>query len=310
MKRELNSAIYGRKIGEVMLFREMANHFNAPGRCTYVEEVHGKKGWVEFHSLFSPNPKTVELGDLLLFTYDEYKRELRICTMQAKYKKGGFRKFLHCRGNVFQWELLYSKPTIKNKSGSCFPPHILNFRADYDSITAYGVFYHDVYHHDIDFLYTIPYYFRPARSPRGPISNSSRAFQFICPIAAKGSMTSCAVGIATHEALSTCSIDVFEDQVLRCKVGAPIEEKSEIQKWALDFLAHMRGRADHPEVIDVILRAYDFFPQESVSRSLEYFNSFPATLIVVTNSKQYEDSCGMFSFSNAFMSDRGDSEKI
>ena len=290
MKRELNAAIRGRKIGEVMLFREMANQFNAPGRCTYVEEVHGNKGRVEFRSLFSLGPKTVELGDLLLFTYDEYKRELRICTMQAKYKKGRFQKFLHCRGDIFQWELLYTKPTITNKNGSHFPPHILNFRADYDSITAYGVFYHDAYQHAIDFLYTMPYLFKPVRWPRGPISGGVRAFQFICPIAAKGSVKSCVRGIAPHEAFSICSIDAFEDQVLRCKVGAPIEKDSEIQKWALNLFAHMRNRADHPEVIDAILRAYEFFYRDTVSTKLEYSDSVPAALIVVTNSREYEDT--------------------
>lgn len=308
MKRELNAAIRGRKLGEVMLFREMADHFNAPGRCTYAEEVHGNKGWVEFRSLFSLKPKTVELGDLLLFTYDEHKRELRICTMQAKYKKERLRKFLHCRGDVSQWELLYSKPTVKNKNGGHFPPHILNFRKDYDSITAYGVFYHDRNHHEIDFLYTLPYYFRPAKFPRAPISNGSRAFQFTCPIGADGSMTSCTAGIDAHEAFSTCSIDVFEDQVLRCRVGAPIEKNSEIQKWALNFFAHLRARADHPEVVDTVLRAYDFIPHEPVSSGSEHFDSSPAALIVVTNTKQYEESCGMRFLNNTLMNDRSDYE--
>ena len=54
MKKELNMVINksGVKIEEVSLFREMSKQFNnyPVSRSTYVEEIHGRKGWVQFAS--------------------------------------------------------------------------------------------------------------------------------------------------------------------------------------------------------------------------------------------------------------------
>lgn len=294
MKREINIAIQGKTIGEIMLFREMANLFNAPGRGTYVEEVHGNKGRVEYKSIIASSTVTVELGDLLFFTFDKYSRELRICTMQVKYKDKRFKKFLHFRANIYQWELLYTKPTITNK-GNNFPPHILNFRADYDSITAYGIFYHDIYNHDIDFLYTVPYFIEPVHRPRHPLKNPYRTYQFNCPKGLSGS-ESCFSGINAQEAFSICSIDIFEDQVLQGKVGAPINDDKNMLEWVLNLFVRMKEQADHPEVIEEILRAYEFTSRGINSVNSKDFETFPAAMIVVTDSREYGEYHRQFSF--------------
>lgn len=110
MKNELNKAMLGKpNVGEVDLFREMANQFNNNliAKCTYVKEVHQRQ--VEFCSNITGKIEKRELGDLLLLTFDKAKRELRLCVLQAKYRKRAYRKFLSYSTDVFQWDLLYYK---------------------------------------------------------------------------------------------------------------------------------------------------------------------------------------------------------
>ena len=105
----------------------------------------------------------VEIGDLVLITYDRSRKELRICTLQAKYKKDSVTKFLRIkRLDVFQWELLKDRPNVIAASKKYkVPQNILNFNPKYKSISAYGIFYQDpVPNGDIDFLFTIPEYLK------------------------------------------------------------------------------------------------------------------------------------------------------
>lgn len=286
MKKELNLAIKGMSsIGEIELFREMAKQFNYNkiAKCTYVKEVH--KNYVEFESSISIRNVTRELGDLLFFTYDKSKKELRICVLQAKYRKGSYRKFLNCKADLYQWDLLYYKPDVHSKGKGCIPKNILNFRHDFKSITAYGIFYHDKLHKEVDFLYTLPELFYPSKLTPPP----SKTFYFNCPgncsprCCGSGSGCSHKIGATKNETLFTCSIDVFEKEILSCRIGAPIYDEN-IKKYALSLLSSMRGESDVPEVIEEILREYDF--NEGIEN--EFINGgHPSAIIVVIESKQY-----------------------
>lgn len=220
----------------------------------------------------------------MFFTYDTSNEELRICVLQAKYKKSSYRKFLNCRGDLYQWDLLYYKPDVYSKGKGGIPKNILNFRHDFKSITAYGVFYHDKPLNELDFLYTLPELFYPKN-----ITNpKSRAFSFNCPGSCKsccGSGGACCkkIGATENETLYTCSIDIFEKEILSCRIGAPIDDEN-IKKYALSLLSLMRGDSDNPEVIEEILRAYDF--NKDIQN--EFINDgHPAAIIVVTESEQY-----------------------
>ena len=138
--------ISGMKINEENLFMEMAREFNTTiSKSTYIKVIH--KSLIEFSSFYKVGGVAkVELGDLMLLTYDKATHELRICILQAKYKKGKYYYFLNFLADIFQWELLTEKPVINNKSKKfSFPPNILNFRNDYESITAYGFFTRIIY---------------------------------------------------------------------------------------------------------------------------------------------------------------------
>jgi len=178
MKKELNIAISDMpKVDEIVLFREMANQFNnnVIAKCTYVKEVH--KMMVEFYSNFKRGMQPKEIGDLLLLTFDKSTKKLRLCVLQTKYRRGSYRKFLNCKADIYQWELLYYKPDVYNKSRINIPKHILNFRHDYKSITAYGVFYYDKNLKMIDFLYALPELF----APKILVPSPSSTFVFNCP---------------------------------------------------------------------------------------------------------------------------------
>lgn len=289
MKNELNRNIIGiTNLREENLFREMANQFNnnVIAKCAYVKEVHNMK--VEFCSNITGNMEKRELGDLLLLTFDKSKKELRLCVLQAKYRKGTYRKFLSYRTDVYQWDLLYYKPDVYNKSSINIPKHILNFRCDYKSITAYGIFYHDKALNMIDFLYTLPEYFKPKN-----MMSSTSTFYYICPNLGVCNFSCCRCnkticptkqGGVPKETLFTCSMDIFEREVLHCKVGAPIDN-DDIRKYILGLLSEMKKDADKPEVIDEILRVYEYGYDTDLS-DYRYEDGHPAAIIIVTDSKK------------------------
>lgn len=294
MKKEINSAIAKltkTSVNEIILFREMARLFNhsSISRSTYVEEIHGNKGLVEFYSSYKGAIKRVELGDLLIITYNKARKEIRICILQAKYKKKKYYRFLNFMGNLFQWELLNTKPTIDDKSKFNFPSNILNFRTDYRSISAYGIFYYDNINGEIDFLYTMPEFIVPSSAPVIPVKYGSKGFHFRCPVKTGSPNRGCINGINDKEAISTCSIDMFEEQVLLGKVGSPLPKKSLLMNWCKQILLTMLDTADVPGVIEEILTDYSELSDlgESILDGRYNNMSSPAALIVVTDSEKY-----------------------
>lgn len=288
MKKEINVSVKGKKIDETTLFRAMANELNRNSSCTYVneyvEEIHGTKKLVIFESKILNEPKTVELGDLLLVTFDKETKELRICILQAKYKSGGYYTFLNFNANILQWELLKNKYTIKNKFSYNFPPNILNFRSDYKSITAYGIFYKDKAG-QIDFLYTLPIFIKPAKKIKKPLKNFIKSFHFRCPTGYCNPDPFRMRKNRTKETISTCSIETFEKQLLLGKIGAPINDP-QVKNWLLSILYIMKSKTSNPESIDTILNYFQFSNNLVADLSPTYF---PATLVVVTDSNKYKE---------------------
>ncbi len=159
---------------------------------------------------------------------------------------------------------------------------MLNFRNNYTSITAYGIFYHDNTG-SIDFLYTIPRYINSSTRITIPTARCIRAYRFNQPCTNPNS--SCTGGILPSEAISTCSVDTFEKQVLKCKIGTPIT--SSIAPYIVSLLNSMRSSAHDSSIIDELLNYID--------SNNEYFNETithdynPAALIVITDSSLIDD---------------------
>ena len=144
MKSNFNSRIPSLiRIDEVNLFGLMAELFNTShSKSTFVKKVHGRIGFVDYNSTILGGTKTVEIADLQLITCNRKTNEIRMCFIQAKYRRGNFRRFLTLSANLFQWELLKDKPDIIDTYHNGFPTNILNF-STYESITSFGIFYID-----------------------------------------------------------------------------------------------------------------------------------------------------------------------
>lgn len=286
MKKGLNKAVKAQNaVDEIFLFHAMANEFNNStfAKSTYVKEIHGNASHVEFSSNYKKGGVAVtELGDLLIFTFDKATKELRICIMQAKYKKQKYLNFLHFTANIFQWELLYNKPQITSKGSIPFPCNILNFQNAYKSISAYGIFYRDNVSGDVDFLYTIPENLKPYKFPLNRIKQGDRKFIFSCPHNLGSPNILCNKGMTPKETISTCSIDVFEDQVLQCRIGVPVNDNYSMMDWTLETLTKMKDRADDPRVISEVLEYFN----NHMNERPHSFEDTPAALVVITDSRK------------------------
>ena len=290
-----NSVQNGKNVNEVILFRTMEKYLKQVAvNCTYIE-THGK-GYVYYSSRFlNGNLKMVEIGDLVLITYDRSRKELRICTLQAKYKKDSVTKFLRIkRLDVFQWELLKDRPNVIAASKKYkVPQNILNFNPKYKSISAYGIFYQDpVPNGDIDFLFTIPEYLKNVR-PLTYITRKRkfRSFEINCiPCSCNQCIGNKNVN-NLEEVIVSGSMDVFEKALLSCKIGAVVDDKN-IENILL-FLKYLnvnfkKENGGSESAIDFILSEYQSISDRIVIED-KIDVKMPAALILVTDSGQYGD---------------------
>lgn len=281
MKKELNQAMANKQIDELSLFENMSYLLNTSvSRCTYVNNIHGKI-YVEYSSKIANSIKKVELGDLWIFTYEQAKKVLRMCIMQIKYRKRQYYRFLDFPINIYQWELLKDKPILKSCNFN-IPCQILNFQKEYESISAYGIFYHDNISKmkEIDFLYTLP----RCLNPKNPHKTSTiQSYEFICP-GGMGSPNLLCKEYNSKETLTTCSIDIFEKEILSARIGVPIN--GEMIRFVVTLLESMQDGADDASVIQRILS--DFNEDQNRNTASHFFYKknieFPQALVIVTDS--------------------------
>lgn len=282
MKTDFNNEIKATPvINEISLFRTMANGFNTNrSKGTFVEEVHGQKGFVEYYSNILGRIKKVEIADLMFITYNKSNREIRICFLQAKFKSKPCNGFLSFAGNIFQWELLSEKPDVSCKQGLHFPSNILNFaKGSYESITSYGVFYVDKAG-EIDFLYTLPMHLNPYNLK---VKRGITPFYFRTPMPYKCPDITCRIGINRNEVISTCSMDIFHEQMLLGKIGAPIN--TSIQRYIKQMIIKMRDNEPRNPLLNEIAERINV--EDFNGRDLENLGGdgyyYPHAIIIITN---------------------------
>ena len=281
MKTNLNKAMAKTRIDEISLFEKMSYLLNnSVSQCTYVNNIHGKI-YVEYPSNISNTIKRVELGDLWIFIYDKAEKVLRMCIMQIKYKKRRYYRFLDLPINIYQWELLNTKPLLQNCNIN-IPYNILNFQKNYESISAYGIFYHDNIskRREIDFLYTLPRCLKPKNSYN---TSTIQTYEFICPHG-MGSPNSLCKEKNSKETFTTCSLDSFEKEVLLAHIGVPLYD--EMKEFALSLLERMQAGADDASVIQRILSDFNREQNGNISSQFDHEekNLFPQALVIATDS--------------------------
>ena len=251
----------------------MANLFNSnTSKSTFVEETHGRRGFISYHSSFLGGMKTVEIADLQIITCNRKTNEIRICFVQTKYRKAKFKQFLSIKTNLYQWELLKEKPNIFDTHCNGFPINILNF-SSYESITSFGIFYKDK-HDEIDFLYTLPKYIHKRSISEIQIMDFKGPC--VCP------NIHCTKGVGPHETISTCSMDLFEKEVLACRIGAPIE--GNIKSYVAGLFKSIRASSSSVE-ISGILDEFDYildYRNDNVRDNIAY----PNTILILTDGNE------------------------
>jgi hypothetical protein len=267
MKNYINSKAKqpGVKVDEEYLFCHMRDFLNSSGsRAFFVKSVHGGNGYIEYLSRISGQPKQIEIADLQIISHNTTTKETRLCFLQAKYKKTGYRKFLKFKGNAFQWELLSSRPKIVDRYRKGFPGNILTYKG-YATITSYGVFYIDK-KRNIDFLFTIPENITPLHN----LSQTSMTFQGTgnCP------NTKCCLGWHPKETISTCGFDGFEASLYSGQIGEPMNSIS--QPYIRNLLCTLNQR-DFSEV------AREFSEVAGIALNADYERvQFINTMLVIT----------------------------
>lgn len=278
MKQLLNNGINTLPtVNEVDLFRLMANIFNTnTSKSAFVNEVHGQRGFIDYHSTFSTGLKKIEIADLLMITCNRWSNEIRICFIQAKYRRRNYRRFLTFGANLYQWELLKDKPNIIDNYNKGFPQNILNF-SHFESITSFGIFYKD-HLGQIDFLYTLPKHIQKRNL------NKYQTMDFYAGCHCPNSR--CLAGIMPDETISTCSIDIFEREALACRIGAPID--SSVKPYIASLLNSMRrNNLDNGELINEFIGRFDINTNDLNSN---YY--YPNTILLLTNAEAINNNFG------------------
>jgi hypothetical protein len=273
MKQRFNAQISTlTRVDEVNLFRLMANLFNTNiSSSTFVDEVHGHKGYIDYFSPLRRGIKKIEIADLLLITCNRSNNEIRLCFLQAKYRRGSYRSFLTFVANLYQWELLKDKPDIIDRYNKGFPENILNF-SDYQSITSFGIFYKDRSGY-IDFLYTLPEHI--TRRNKQKYQTMDFFVSCHCP------NVHCTKGLMRRETISTCSIDIFEREVLECRIGAPIT--SYLRPYLAKLLNSMRiNLTSENFVLNELIGRLDSNIYENLEKIF-----YPNTIIILTNGHEH-----------------------
>lgn len=211
MKKLFNSHLPNGKLNEVVLFDHMTKLFtNKKTTAIFIKRAH--QTYVRFSLNGTLKKIKREIGDLIFLVFDKTTKTFKICILQAKYRKQRPSYDFHFNAEYNQWKLLKDRPDIISCKLNEYPKHILNFRKDYKSITAYGIFYHDMIDHDIDFLYIIP---DNIESVNLTTKSINRSFKL------KSGSTRYYSSNPDEEILAY-NMDEFEKYMKAFKIGAPV----------------------------------------------------------------------------------------
>jgi hypothetical protein len=282
MKVEINNAILKKnklKFGEIFLFREMTKSLNKYVPAVFVQETHGRRGWVRFQSQITQDIRQKEISDLLIICYNKPTNEIKVSFLQAKYHRTKTVPFLKFHGDYLQLELLKDRPDIDPNNIYRFPQNVLNFSC-YRSLTNYGVFFHDN-NGEIDMLYSVADFLNQTNTT-GLIGSIQFPGNSNCPRA------NCFTSNAS-EMVSTCNIDLFEKGLINFQIGAPISRNPMISRYFKGLLRQIQksGNLDADQSIFNFILG-DIINDDDIIKDSD-FEGNPSILILQTNVERIEN---------------------
>lgn len=227
-------------------------------RCVFIEETHGRRGWVTFTSQIK-RPRmiwTKEIADLLVLVYSRRKKEARLSLLQAKYHRTKRSPFLIFHGDYLQLELLRDRPIIAVPNLYGLPADFLSLGGRYESFRTYGVFYHDA-SGEIDLLFSIALLLKEKSRRSQKAGNISFPGSNGCPV------LFCARG-NHQEVLSTCSIDFYQYSLLSNRIGVPISVSLTLSLYVKKLLTFVRQSLEAKVSSDLIDEIVDSIMDVSV----------------------------------------------
>lgn len=280
MKSDINDAIFKHnklRFGEIFLFREMANSLNNITPTIFVQETHGRRGWVQFHSEITNSVRQKEISDLLIVCLNKPTNEIKISFLQAKYHRTTINPFLRFYGDYLQLELLKKRPVIHQNNFLGFPENILSF-SNFRSLTSYGVFYHDT-GSSIDMLYSV-----------SDLLNQENLNRLVGSIIFPGNQECPKMNCFTanrKEMISTCNLDLFERGILSFQIGAPINSNTMIEAYFKKLFKYIISNANglNSSILSDLLG--DFV--KNTEDTENEIKGNPSMLIIQTNSEQIKE---------------------
>lgn len=272
MKKALNSTVasWNRTPSEIDLFTELMSSLNQNVSLScFVKSVHSHAGFVDFQCELTNKMEKVEIADLQILNFNQSKHQLRLCFLQAKYKRHHYRKFITFAGDNYQRDLLSRRCAVVDTYQNGFPSNILSF-TDYRTITSYGLFYRDK-QGSIDLLFTLPEFLRP-------YSSVKKATRFQFPGSSRCPDPHCRIA-HPDETISICSIDGFESELINGNIGAPID--AGVDSYISTLLQSMYQRTGDPSILRFQGIVGDVLPSSSdgISAAPNNINTF---LVVTT----------------------------
>lgn len=196
---------------ELEIFRELARIISKNGiPAAFVSELH--QHCVQFWSSFQNQTLKREPADLLFVIHDNTRSSIRILFLQAKQFRNLFPKFIKCKADFFQWELLCSREKLIGSYIGGNSTYCRYWQHLYLSMTSFGIFYKDQIG-DIDMFFTIPEFLYPLSFPK-TTKHSERVFQILTPCASKI--------YTSQETLMTCTLNTFFMDLMALKIGHPL----------------------------------------------------------------------------------------
>lgn len=272
MRQNVQENIRDKKKNEVNLFRALSSALNTDRSYScYSKEIHGGYNSVNFNSKYFYSIRR-ELGDLLLLTFDNLKKEIRICILQAKYEKKEKKPLKKFKSDFFQWDLLLNKYDVKSVGKIIFPKNILNFQNQYKTISSFGIFYID--NNKPDMIYTIPDYMKPNSFP---CKSAVRTFYFD-----NSKMLS-----SKNEIFYTSTLNKFASAILSNKIGAPLHlnNNHNIVSWVYSLLKITQKNSETEKISNYILDNFPFENFDLYNKSIN--ENTPHMVITITNYKNH-----------------------
>lgn len=246
---------------EINLFEILMKQLNSSKtRTCYVKSVHAHAGFVNYNSLITGKIKKVEIADLQILNFNRARNELRMCFLQAKYKRSRYRNFISFPGDNYQLELMTLRCQIMDKYNNGFPQDILSFTS-YQTITSYGLFFIDR-SGEIEFLFTLPDHLHPSNRTKRTTTLlfSGKCF---CP------NVNCRMGVNVNETISICSMDGFEQQLQIGNIGAPVAHHT---RYVSSLLGSMYRRTNQSFIREFSSVAH--IPIDDSSSSVNNIDTF------------------------------------